>query len=74
MRVSVKCYATLSGYQPGSGALEIEEGHRLEEVLDRLGLTKDQVKVAFVNGRHAPLDRSLAEGDQIALFPTVGGG
>ncbi len=28
----------------------------------------------FVNGRHAPEEQSLAEGDRLAIFPPVAGG
>lgn len=74
MRISVKCYATLRGYQPEAGVLEVGEGASVHTVLQRLGLPRDQAKVVFVNGRHATLDQIVKEGDKIALFPSVGGG
>jgi molybdopterin converting factor small subunit len=30
--------------------------------------------VVMVNGRHAPLEQELQDGDNLALFPLVGGG
>lgn len=74
MLISVKCYATLRGYQPEDGALEVEESSLVHTVLQKLGLPREEAKVVFVNGRHASLDQVLKEGDKIALFPSVGGG
>lgn len=74
MLISVKCYATLRGYQPEDGALEVEESASVRTVLQKLGLPGEEAKVVFVNGRHASLDHALNEGDKIALFPSVGGG
>ena len=74
MRIPVKCYATLRGYQPRDGALDVEEGTSVEGILHGLGIPLEDAKVIFVNGRHATLDRGLEDGDRIAVFPAVGGG
>lgn len=74
MLLTVKCYATLSVYQPPGGKMEVEEGARVSDILQQLGLPLDQVKVVFVNGRHSAVEQPLAEGDRIAVFPAVGGG
>jgi len=74
MLISVKCYATLRGYQPEDGALEVEESASVHIVLQKLGLLREEAKVVFVNGRHASLEQALKEGDKVALFPSVGGG
>ncbi|MCF8085792.1 MAG: MoaD/ThiS family protein [Desulfohalobiaceae bacterium] len=74
MLVSVKLYATLRGYQPRDGVLEIEEGASVQEVLHSLGVPVEEAKVVFVNGRHASLDQGLQQGDKLAAFPAVGGG
>jgi molybdopterin converting factor small subunit len=34
----------------------------------------EEIKVAFVNGKHAHMRTQLQEGDRVALFPAVGGG
>ena len=75
MRISVKCYATLRSYQPDSSQLfPLSDGSTLADLLKQLDLPSDEVKVAFVNGKHAALDRCLEDGDHVALFPAVGGG
>ena len=47
------------------------DGH---EVLKRLGIGEDEVKIYLINGRHSELARPLSDGDVVALFPAVGGG
>jgi sulfur carrier protein ThiS len=75
MHISVKCYATLKGYQPeNSQSFSLDDGATLSDLLGRLGLPSDEVKVAFVNGKHADRGRRLQDGDHVALFPAVGGG
>jgi molybdopterin converting factor small subunit len=39
-----------------------------------IGIPEKEVRLIFVNGRHASLEDRLAEGDTLALFPPVGGG
>ena len=39
-----------------------------------VGLPEGAVGLIFVNGLHAKLDAPLASGDEVSLFPFVGGG
>jgi molybdopterin synthase sulfur carrier subunit len=43
-------------------------------VLERLGLQPGATGIVLVNGVHAGADRVLEPGDEISLFPPVGGG
>ena len=40
----------------------------------RLGLEPGATGIVLVNGRHAGADTVLAAGDEISLFPPLGGG
>jgi molybdopterin converting factor small subunit len=65
-------------------AVELPEGSRLAELAEWLALQRgvrlpDPGLMATLNGRgwsQLPegMDRTLASGDQVALFPVVGGG
>ena len=65
-------------------AVELPEGSRLADLADWLALRRavrlpDPGIMATLNGRgwtqlSEGLDRTLAPGDQVALFPVVGGG
>ncbi|WP_027370473.1 MoaD/ThiS family protein [Desulfovermiculus halophilus] len=75
MKIQIRCYATLARYQPSSGEeLQVQPGVTGTDVAARLGIGLEEIKVAFVNGRHAPLETELQDGDRVALFPAVGGG
>lgn len=41
---------------------------------DALGLPRGATGLVLVNGLHAGLDTPLSDGDEVALFPPVGGG
>ena len=64
--------------------VELAAGSRLRELADWLALTRalklpDPLVMATLNGRGwgqytEGMDKPLADGDEIALFPVVGGG
>jgi sulfur carrier protein ThiS len=54
--------------------VELPEGSSLADLMTHLGLPKEQVKVSFVNGRHQDLEHGLEPGDEVGIFPPVGGG
>ena len=78
MQVTVRVFATLCRYisTPGGEAIPVElaEGAPVGDVISALKLPGDQVKVVFVNGRARDEDWPLAPGDEIGIFPPVGGG
>jgi sulfur-carrier protein len=43
-------------------------------VVERLGLEPGATGIVLVNGVHAHADRALEPGDEISLFPPLGGG
>ena len=50
-------------------AVELTSGSQVADLLARLGLPNDRVKMIMVNGRGATLDTAIGEGDRVALFP-----
>lgn len=88
MKVTVKLYATLTRrvagailakYPQGIRAgqpleVELPAGTTLNDLVTTLGLPADQIMVVFVNGRRQALDYGLEPGDQVGIFPPVGGG
>ena len=49
--------------------IELDLESRVEDLLTRLGLPLNRVKMIMVNGRGATLNTSISEGDRVALFP-----
>lgn len=88
MKVIVKLYSTLRqnidqeilNQQPNgirSGIpfeVAMPPGSNLGDLVDRLSLPRDLVKIAFVNGRHQDLNYQLQPGDQVGMFPPIAGG
>ncbi len=79
MVVHVKLFATLSRYSGGVAAglpfgVELPDGATVGDVVTRLKLPLEEVKVFFVNGRARPITWVLASGDEIGIFPLVAGG
>ena len=49
-------------------------GLTCNRIIRDIGIPEKEVKLIFVNGRHASLEDQLADGDTLALFPPIGGG
>ena len=79
MQVRVKLFANLCRYfsnaLPGIPfEVEMPEGATLSDLVNRLKLPHEEVKVFFVNGRARLLDWTLELGDEVGIFPLVAGG
>jgi molybdopterin synthase sulfur carrier subunit len=76
VRVKVNAYATLRAYLGGAASVdaEIEPGQTVESLLAGLGIPADQTRIIFVNNRAAALSYRLEGGEQIGVFPAIGGG
>ncbi len=74
--VQVNLYATLRKYIGGAASIEveIEAGQTVEQVLVQLGVPPDQTRILFVDSRAAGLGDRLRGGEQIGVFPAIGGG
>ena len=79
MLIQVKLFATLRRYagdiplgQPIPA--ELPAGATLQDLVERLGIPPDQTKVTFVNGRAQELNWILQPGDEVGIFPPIGGG
>ncbi|MEI6448330.1 MAG: MoaD/ThiS family protein [Actinomycetes bacterium] len=55
-------------------ALPLTETPTVGAVVARLGLKPGATGIILVNGVHAGADQMLAPGDEISLFPPLGGG
>jgi molybdopterin synthase catalytic subunit len=76
MRVTVRLFAGLREHA-GSGRqdLELEDGARVEDVWPALDLGEEPAGLVYaVNRAYVERDRTLAEGDEVALIPPVSGG
>ena len=54
--------------------IELPENSNLTDLLSYLALRREEVVAVFVGGRARELDYMLAPGDQVGIFPPLGGG
>jgi sulfur-carrier protein len=79
MKISVKLFASLGDFAPkGESAkpftCEIKAGATLIELIHQLGIPPNEAKLLFVNGRTRQRDYLLQPGDEVGIFPPIGGG
>jgi len=77
--VRVKLFATLRRFRPGLGIgeafpVELQDSAAVRQLIAQLGLPDEEVKMIFVNGVARDRDYPLADGDEVGIFPPVGGG
>ena len=78
MVLDIHLFATLRRYFPeapgGVLAVEVAEATTIEELIDKLNISPEEIKIIMVNGVQAQSGQVLKDGDRIGLFPPVGGG
>ena len=78
MKIELRLYASLSVYMPETNRatviVDIDQGTRIQELLEQLKVPADSVKIIFLNGVHAKGKEILKEGDRIGVFPPIAGG
>jgi molybdopterin converting factor small subunit len=79
MRVQVKLFATLRHYAPSASIgrpfeIDLAEGATVADLIHHLSLPAEETKMVYVNARARPEDWRLEPGDEIGIFPPIGGG
>ncbi len=79
MMIKVRLFATLRKYLPGlklgeSLDVEVEPGTSISQLYVVLGIPAEEVKLAYVNGIYCEPETILKDGDEIGIFPPIGGG
>jgi sulfur carrier protein ThiS len=77
--VQAKLFATLRHRYPELGLGEampvtLPEGSTVGDLLRKLDLPEEEVKIVFVNGLVRTADDPLSDTDEVGIFPPVGGG
>ena len=76
MTILVKVYATLREYTGGEGTftLSYDGNVTVSKLLENLGVPREEVKMIMVNGRRSKPEKTLSDGDRVAVFPPIAGG
>jgi molybdopterin converting factor small subunit len=74
---SVKCFSSLADADTcdykDSTSYELENGETVMALIKRLNQSPENIKIVFVNGKHAETNSVLKDGDQVGLAPASGG-
>ncbi len=77
MKIKLKCFANLVNPETcnfkESSAYDLADGQTVADLVERAGIARDGVKIAFVNNRIVDLNTLLFDGDRVGLAPAVGG-
>ena len=75
IKLSTSLRGYVAGYDPHTGLeVDMPPGLTAGEVLARIGVPPEKVKIVMVNGLSTNLDQKVKDGDRIGVFPPVGGG
>jgi|WetSurMetagenome_2_1015567.scaffolds.fasta_scaffold1304590_1 sulfur carrier protein ThiS len=83
MKVTFRLFATLRDYLPpntpnGQVYLDLPEGATIPMALELYAVPLQLAHIVMINNRHVlrpdVATRELKEGDQLAVFPAIGGG
>lgn len=74
MKVQVKLFAFFRENRFIKEDRELPDGTTAGQIVDDLGIEREEVGVLMINSRHCTFDTVLQEGDIYAIFPVIGGG
>jgi len=76
IKVNVKCFTTLAKEHicdfKDSTEHKLFEGSTVHDLIEKLSIPLDAVKIIFLNGKEVDFDTVLHHGDQVALSPKTG--
>jgi molybdopterin converting factor small subunit len=74
MQVTVRLFAFFRDGRFKEEGREYPPGTSVGEIVDGLGIVRDEVGVVLINSRQAGLETTIAANDAVAVFPVIGGG
>ena len=74
MNVTVRLFATLREGRFEEEVRQYDRRTTVGDIADDLDIPETEVKIVFVNNRHAGVDLELHDGDVVGIFPPIGGG
>ncbi|HSO09386.1 MAG TPA: MoaD/ThiS family protein [Desulfoprunum sp.] len=74
MQVTVKLFAFFRDGRFKEEGREYPAGTMVGDIVDELGIGRDEVGVVMINSLQRSLQSPIADGDIVAIFPMIGGG
>ena len=73
--IQIKLYANLNVFTPADAEnYPLDKGATVEELLDKLNIPKEKVRLIFINNIKGELNSVLEGGERVGIFPPIGGG
>lgn len=72
--IDIRLVASLKRYSPETSQLLIQQDETISDILDRLGIDREMVQMAFVDGRFVDFETPLTNAGKVLLLPAIGGG
>ena len=78
--IKIKLFATLSRFAKVEGLpgtpdhIQIPNNFTLDDLVKHLNIPDEEVKLCYVNGIYEELDYFIQDGDEVGIFPPIGGG
>jgi len=74
MQVKVKLFAYFRDNRFREENRDIAPLTKVVDIVDDLGIDREEVGVLMINSRQCTFETELQEGDALPIFPVVGGG
>jgi len=74
MQVTVKLFASFRTGRAPIELCEYPDGATVADVVADKGIPAGEISIMLVDSCHVNLDRILADGEILAIFPLLGGG
>ena len=75
MFIQLELFASLREFSPPDpNHFPITPGKTVEDVLKKLGVPLDAVRLVFINGVKNDITTVLQGGERVGIFPPIGGG
>ncbi len=72
--ITVKLYAFFRENRFKQQKQAFPVGITVRKIINTQNIDPEEVGVTMINSRHCTLDQPLIQGDQLAIFPVIGGG
>ena len=74
MQITVKLFAYFRDNRFKVEEKQIGEGTTVGDIVDNLGIDREEVGVLMLNSRHTEFTVEPSANDVLAIFPVIGGG
>jgi sulfur carrier protein ThiS len=74
MDIEIRLFESLKKHQPEGAKVRLAAGSRVNDLLDALGISMDDVGILMVNRADGRFDQLLQNDDVVTLIPPIGGG